>query len=216
MPVCELDHIVVTAPNLKVGVEWVRDALGATPELGGAHPAMGTHNCLLKLGDAVYLEVIAPNPNAPAPQRPRWFELDRMERNSLPQLAAWVARTADIRSAVAACGEPLGSIEPMSRGELNWLITIPDNGTLPLGGIAPMLIEWQTQVHPASRLRESGCTLLLLEGFHSDTESAQGLLRSIGFAGNVKVSALPAHSRPYLVAHVRTAAGVRTLGAGCG
>jgi len=49
----------------------------------------------------------------------------------------------------------------MSRGELNWLITIPDNGTLPLGGIAPMLIEWQTRVHPASRLRESGCTLLL-------------------------------------------------------
>jgi len=36
---CELDHIVVTAPTLKAGVEWVRGQLGATAELGGAHVA---------------------------------------------------------------------------------------------------------------------------------------------------------------------------------
>ena len=64
-----LDHLVVTAPNLKSGVQWVRDTLGATPELGGKHPRMGTHNCLLQLGEQTYLEVISPDPNAPDPGR---------------------------------------------------------------------------------------------------------------------------------------------------
>jgi hypothetical protein len=213
MSICELDHIVVTAPDLEIGAEWVRDLLGATPEPGGAHPAMGTHNRLLRLGDKAYLEVIAPNPAAPPPQRPRWFELDRVERDSPPRLAAWVARTPDIRSAADACSEPLGKVEPMSRGELEWLITIPQGGSLPLGGVAPMLIEWQTRVHPAARLRESGCALLELEGFHPEPERAVRLLRSIGLEGAVRVSALPAGSRPHLLARVRTPGGVRELGA---
>ncbi len=212
MPVCELDHIVVTAPNLKAGVEWVRDTLGATPELGGVHPAMGTHNCLLKLGDATYLEIIAPNPNAPEPARPRWFDLDRLERNSPPRLAAWIARTSDILTTTKSSGEALGNIEPMSRGDLNWLITIPKEGNLVLGGIAPLLIEWHTQAHPAARMRESGCTLIRLEGLHPDTGRISNLLASIGFEGEVSLRAIPPEVQPRLVAHIQTAHGVKTLG----
>jgi hypothetical protein len=209
---CELDHIVVTAPNLKDGVAWVHDQLGATAEPGGAHTTMGTHNCLLKLGDAVYLEVLAPNPNASNPPRPRWFDLDRLEPSATPRLAAWVARTPDIRSAVDTCGEPIGNVEPMSRGELNWLITIADGGRLPLSGIAPILIEWLTRPHPAARLPESGCMLEGLEGFHPDPGRVERLLRSLGFAGDVKVGSLPTGSQPFLVAQIRTASGVKVLG----
>ncbi|TMB03957.1 MAG: VOC family protein, partial [Deltaproteobacteria bacterium] len=79
------------------------------------------------------------NPNAPKPARPRWFELDDMTPETPPRLATWVARTEDIRSTLAASSEPLGAVEPMSRGDLDWLITIPRGGRLPFGGIAPML-----------------------------------------------------------------------------
>ena len=131
-----LDHIVVAAPTLKSGVEWVRDTLDATPEYGGMHPRMGTHNCLLNLGGQTYLEVIAPDPNAPDPGRPRWFELDSLNRDSPPRLAAWVARSTDIKAAVAAASEPLGVIEPMSRGKLNWL-GLPRSQDRYIKGVSP-------------------------------------------------------------------------------
>ncbi len=207
-----LDHLVVAAPNLKAGVLWVRDALGATPELGGEHAAMGTHNCLLRLGESAYLEVIAPDPNAPAPSRPRWFALDGLRRDAPPRLAAWVARTPDIVTAQAACGDLLGRIEPMSRGALNWQITISDDGRPPLDGVAPMLIQWANGAHPCARLRDSGCELLLLDGFHPQPAAVARVLEAIGFDGEVKLSASPSGAR--LVAHVRTPQGVRRLGAG--
>jgi hypothetical protein len=55
---------------------------------------MGTHNRLLKLGAGRFLEVIAIDPEAPAPGRRRWFDLDapfmrqRLARG--PDLIHWV------------------------------------------------------------------------------------------------------------------------------
>ena len=126
MPHCTVDHITVTAPTLARGAEYVARALDVTLQPGGEHPRMGTHNLLLRLGDALFLEVIAVNPAAAAPQRPRWFALDEMGPESAPRLATWVAHTGDIRAAVDAITEDLGPIETMTRGALRWLITIPD------------------------------------------------------------------------------------------
>src|SRR5690606_32822306 len=83
-----IDHLVVTAPSLAEGARFVREALGVEPEPGGKHPRMGTHNLLLRLGNDVYLEVIAIDPGAPAPGHPRWFGLD--DAPTSPLLATWV------------------------------------------------------------------------------------------------------------------------------
>jgi hypothetical protein len=106
---------------------------------------MGTHNCLLRLGDALYLEVISSNPAAQDPKRPHWFKLDRKRANSAPRLATWVNRTNDIRAATAASPVPPGSIERMSRRPLRWHITIRADGGLPFNGIIPSLIEWNSE-----------------------------------------------------------------------
>src|SRR5690606_18671603 len=97
-----IDHLVVTAPDLDTGAAWVKSLLGVEPVPGGGHAAMGTHNRLLKLGPSSYLEVIAVNPAAPAPTRPRWFALDELEPGEPPRLATWVVRTTDIEAAQAA------------------------------------------------------------------------------------------------------------------
>ncbi|HUF19742.1 MAG TPA: VOC family protein [Burkholderiales bacterium] len=209
---CKLDHLVVTAPDLRSGIEWVRGLLGAEPQPGGEHREMGTHNCLLRLGESAYLEVIARNPDAYHPGRPRWFGLDHVNKGSPPRLAAWVVRTPDLRSAQAACSEPLGKIERMSRGDLEWLITIPEDGNLPLDGAVPMLIEWPADTHPVSRLPDAGCTLLRLEVLHPQPDRVSRVLESVAFAGDVSISALPKNARPRLVAHVHTAQGETTLG----
>jgi hypothetical protein len=206
-----IDHITVTAPTLEAGAEFVRQALGVVPQAGGEHPRMGTHNLLLRLGDALFLEVISPNPAAASPTRPRWFALDTLQPNSAPALSVWVARTLDIRATASACSEALGNIEPMSRGALNWLITLPADGALPLNGIAPALIEWQTQVHPAAKLQDHGLSLSRLELFHPEPDRISRLLLSIGFEGPVAVSPLHGVRRPYMVAHIDTPHGLRLL-----
>ena len=212
-PCTHLDHLAVVAPTLDAGSRFVREALGVEVQEGGSHPRMGTHNRLLRLGDFVYLEVIAPDPAASGVERRRWFDLDAITPWTPPRLAAWIARTGDIRAARAAFVEDLGTVEPMSRGALSWLITIPPDGTLPLGGAAPALIEWQTAPHPASRLPDAGCALVGLEIHHPDPARVEAVLASLGFSGPVTVDGLPAGAAPRLVAHVQTAQGMRRLAA---
>jgi hypothetical protein len=206
-----IDHLVVTAPSLEIGAAYVRSTLGVAPQAGGEHARMGTHNLLLRLGDALYLEVIAANPHAPAPARPRWFALDTLDRDAAAALTSWVVRTPDIQASAAACTEKLGSIEAMSRGALDWRITIPADGLPPLDGLAPALIEWQADVHPAARLADHGLSLLRFELFHAEPQRVSRLLSSLALAGPITVTSLPASRAPYLVAHIDTPQGLRLL-----
>jgi hypothetical protein len=194
-----------------VGSQWIFDHLGVRPQQGGEHPRMGTHNVLLRLGEAMYLEVIAINPSAPKPSRARWFALDALPTEAEPQLAGWVARTEDIRKSAVDASEMLGTVESMSRGSLEWLISIPEDGSLPLGGVAPMLIQWQTASHPALGMQDQGCELLALELLHPCPERISELLGSLAVAEpGVSVSVAVA-AAPSLVAHVRTPLGMRSI-----
>lgn len=200
-----LDHLVITAPSVETGIHYVQQTLGVGMERGGRHPRMGTHNALLRLGDDVYLEVIAVDPGAPPPERPRWFELDRPGR---PRLAGWVARTDDIARVHGRLGNALGTLETMSRGDLTWQITIPDDGSLPFGGAAPMLIQWAPGPRPAGRLSDSGCSLVRFERFHPQADAVNVILEQVG------LQALPAMvgPAPMLVAHIQTPSGIHQLG----
>lgn len=173
---------------------------------------MGTHNRLLRLGERVYLEVIAANPSAPPPGRPRWFRLDEPDAVRAPRLATWVARTEDVRAGAAASTEPLGTIEQMSRGALEWLITVRQDGSLLMDGVAPTVIQWPRGVHPADMMPESGCRLLALEAFHPEPDRLQALLRSIGLETPVTIARSRGAAPPHLRASVETPSGVRTIG----
>lgn len=215
MATCFIDHLTVTAPSLDAGTDWVERTLGVRLQPGGQHARMGTHNRLLRLGESVYLEVIAPDPAAPRPARPRWFGLDALGPGDAPRLATWVARTADIHAAAASATEDLGEPTPMARGALQWLITIPADGRLCLGGLAPALIQWgvpQVPQHPAAGLHDAGCTLARLEAATPEPARAQALLASLGLGDAVTVSARAAGEPERLLAHIDTPAGRRVLG----
>ena len=62
-----IDHLVVTACSREAGSAWIAERLGVAPRLGGEHAKMGTHNALVRLGETIYLEVIAVNPDAARP-----------------------------------------------------------------------------------------------------------------------------------------------------
>lgn len=211
MPGCRIDHLAIVAPTLAAGSDALFAQLGVRPQPGGRHARMGTHNLLLRLGEALYLEVIAVDPDAPAPGRPRWFELDRLAVDAPPRLACWLARSDDIVASLAAAPEPLGVLEAMSRGALDWRITVPADGSLPLGGAAPGLIQWDSPTHPAAQLPDQGCTLVALELLHPTPARVQAVLDALALAEPAVAVSVRAAAAPGLVAQVRTPTGLRTL-----
>lgn len=213
MPPCRIDHLAVTAPDLAAGAAWVKKHLGIAPQGGGQHPRMGTHNLLLRLGEHTYLEVIAIDPAAQHPGRARWFGLDALGEDAAPALSAWVARSADIHADAARSPEALGGIEAMSRGTLEWLISIQADGRAPLDGLAPALIQWPTGSHPAERLDDHGLQLEALELLHPDPPRVERLLSAIGVQDErLRITPVPAARSAGLIAHIRSPKGIFRLG----
>ena len=208
MPNSVIDHLVVTSSSLAVGVEYVEEVLRCKMQPGGQHPRMGTHNALLRLGDKCYLEVIAIDPDAAPPQRPRWFELDSLSLNSPPRLAGWVMRTNEIESVARLRSLDTGCIEEMSRGTLEWQITIPADGRFVFDGIAPSVIQWKGETHPASRLPDSDVSLIRLEAQHPDAQRINAWLSSAGFEGSLSIQSPLDNATIELTALLQTPKGV--------
>ena len=160
-----LDHLAVACTSLDEGTAWVEKQLGVSLQQGGQHPRYGTHNTLLGLADGVYLEVIAKDPNAIPEAGHSWFDLDRFDGS--PRLANWICQTDDIVTAPLFGGAP----RALTRGDLAWQITVPDDGSLPYRGAFPTLIKWADRTqHPAGKLAQSRCKLVQFEVTHPDAQ----------------------------------------------
>jgi len=207
----EPDHLVVVAENLRSGCDWVEERLGVRPQPGGRHVAMGTHNALLLLGKRFYLEVIAADPGGTKPNRPRWFDMDEPRMRAAlaegPHLAHWVARTGDIDMAAARLPD-LGAATPMSRGDLTWRITVPDDGHRPGRGLVPTLIQWPDARHPTENMPDSGCRLVAIAGEHPEPATVRAELSMLGLSDTMKVTF---GKSPRIAAMIRTSRGVATL-----
>lgn len=191
-PLAVIDHLVLAATTLADGIDYVATLTGAVPQPGGKHVAMGTHNALLKLGEKLYLEIIAIDPQGAKPQRPRWFGLDSValqaELMEQPRLIHWVARTTDIAAATAASGVDPGPVHAMARGDYRWRITIPDDGAMPGRGLIPTLIQWDVPRHPADGLPKSGVALAECGGTHPDPAMLRAVLARLGLEAALRVS----------------------------
>ena len=203
-----LDHLVVAAATLEEGEDYVESRLGARPLRGGKHVAMGTHNSRLKLGEKIYLEVIAIDPDGVAPGRPRWFGLDttalRAAVQGAPRLIHWVARTNDIFAARRACPVDCAEVHAMARGKFEWRITIPADGRLPGGGVLPTLIQWADERHPTDAMPDAGIRLVALAGAHPEPDAIRSTLAALSLADTLKVTFAVT---PRVAAMLRTARG---------
>lgn len=158
----EIDHLVVAADSLEQGADWCKHVFGVEPTAGGRHALMGTHNRLLQLSSPgfarAYLEIIAIDPEAPPPGRPRWFGLDTRPPGE-PALVQVVARSRMLdmhRFGLIHRGIDPGLPVALSRGDLHWQMLLRADGQMPSG--LPMLIQWGEH-HPADHLPASGCAL---------------------------------------------------------
>jgi hypothetical protein len=198
----QLDHLVVAARTLDEGSAWCRETLGFEAETGGRHALMGTHNRVFSIAsdafDSAYFEIIAIDPDAPAPARARWFGLDTLDLHDGPRLVHWVARTdallpmlAALRAAGHDPGRVLEASRPTPQGLLEWRIVVRDDGALLAGGALPTLIAWGER-HPAASMAASGVTLrsIALRGVSDEVVRALALPRA--WLGSGSVPALTA------------------------
>jgi hypothetical protein len=168
------DHLAISAASLEQGALAIEAMLGVGLEPGGKHAFMGTHNRLLSLGPGEYLEVIAIDPEAPRPDRPRWFRLDRF--SGPPRVTNWVLRTDDLEAALAEAPPGAGRPVELERPPFRWRMGVPDDGALPFDDAFPALIEWQGNLHPAGALPDRGCRLLRLEISHPKGDRLRAVL----------------------------------------
>jgi hypothetical protein len=209
------DHLVVAAETLDQGSAYVRDRLGVSPAGGGTHVAMGTHNQVLKLGRDRYLEVIAIDPDGRQPDSPRWFNLadpDLQARlKERPRLIAWVARTDAVDALAEAVYGQRVDVRAMQRGALQWRFAFTRDGSLPGAGLIPHLIQWAGDGHPAESMVESGCTLVGLDGTHTDPASVRKIIASLGLEGTLTIHPISEPQSPGLSARIETPAGIVIL-----
>jgi hypothetical protein len=172
--VMELDHIAVAGQTLDAATSHVAAGLGVQLQQGGQHDIFHTHNTLMGLEDGLYLEAIAVNPDAPKPDRPRWFDLNNFQ--GTPRLTNWICRCDDLDATLAALPDGFGAPVSLKRGDLRWRMAVPASGVLPFDNCAPALIEWEGTAHPAPLLSPSGCRLVKLYVSHPDAAALGDLL----------------------------------------
>ncbi|MGC6517071.1 MAG: VOC family protein [Candidatus Puniceispirillaceae bacterium] len=179
-----IDHIVIGTANLASGIKALEPVFGITIPDGGKHPLMSTHNAIMSTGNREFLEVIAIDETAPAPTRNRWFSLDEpatKERLAMrPRALYWVVETDDLDDVIAKSPIDLGEPLSLSRGDLRWRLSVPQDGSLPEQGIIPAFIEWSHGPHPAQTQADFGIRLKQVKLRHPDPVGMTAIFATLG------------------------------------
>jgi glyoxalase-like protein len=189
-----VDHLVYATPDLDRGMREIEDLLGVGATPGGRHPGRGTRNALLALGDGVYLEIIAPDPDQPPPPLGRWFGINTLTSSRLTRWAAKSSNVDGLRDRALRQCIALGNVEAGRRRqldgvELSWRFTDP--GHVLADGIVPFFIDWGQSPHP-SRAAAKGATLVELRAEHPAARDVQRVLHVLGIQIPVSAARQPA------------------------
>ena len=180
----KLDHLTVIAPTLIEGVSHVQDCLDLDVPFGTRHDYMGTHNHRLQLGNRVYLEIVALDPDGTEPGRARWFGLDNQEDvrsdwNDGRRLRGWVGSTDAIDSVVSTRRAIFGDKVPLPTASPTFDFAIPEDGSLPLDGAAPSIIDHRGESTSMASIPDLGARLRSLTLEHPNSAAIETLYREL-------------------------------------
>jgi glyoxalase-like protein len=180
----KLDHLTVIAPTLAEGVSHVRTCIDLDVPFGQHHRYMGTYNHLLQLKDAVYLEIVALDPGVDRPARARWFGLDdqkkvRADWDVGRRLRGWVARTDMIDVVLAGREHIFGKKVALPMADPSFDFAIPDDGSLPLDGTAPSIIDRRGKPRSLATIADLDAGLRSFSLEHPDPAAVLALYRDL-------------------------------------
>lgn len=191
-----LDHLIITVPELEAGVAEFERLTGVRPVAGGSHPGRGTANYLVGLaptgwdvGAHTYLEILGPD----AQQKPPADGILPLDAHLAQGLTlqtwaihphAFLAKVAGANSADIDFGEVNDMSRETAEGDLlEWRLT--SRSPLPHDGAQPFLIDWGESTHPAEAPLPS-VELLEFRVESPEPEAAREVLEVLG-AGDTEV-----------------------------
>ena len=177
----KIDHFAVGAADLETGQSAMQQALGIDIPNGSKHADMSTHNCVCQSGNDSFFVLIAIDTEAADPGRVRWFTLDdpatKARLTDRPRALCWVVNTSDLDAVVAASPIDLGEIVHFQRGDRTWRLTVPKDGSLPMGGTIPAFIEWSPGPHPSSGQQDLSLKLNEVRLTHPEPDHLRTILK---------------------------------------
>lgn len=151
MPV--LDHLLWGTHDLDRGIDEIERLTGIRAAKAGRHPGYGTWNALASLGEGVYLEVIAPDPEQPGADSGRLRQIRSLKA---PGLMTFAMRTSDLETLAArarTAGFQAGPVIDRSRrtpegGTVRWRSVFVEGH--PFDRWLPFGIDWLDTPHPST------------------------------------------------------------------
>lgn len=195
-----VDHLIVGSPDLEAGIRYVERQTGVRAVYGGKHPTMGTHNALLSLGNRMYLEILAPDPDAPQVTG----MLSGVKNLKQPWLFTWAAATSQIElteERLRKAGFRTSGVKPGSRKRPDGIVLRWKSLKLPqfTDPAVPFFIEWDSDSRHPSEDSPAGCTLESFVIAHPKAAELRGIFDALGIQVEVKEAD-----------HLQFAAGIRT------
>jgi hypothetical protein len=192
-----VDHVLLAVHDLQAGIDEFERRTGVRAQIGGSHPGRGTRNALVSLGDAVYLEIYAPNPSDSAGPR----VAEELANYTTLTPYDWAVRSEDLDALVDSLGARTvraGAIQPGSRlrpdgVRLEWrTLSVQD----PSHPFVPFFIQWGAfSAHPATT-SPRGCTLRELRFEDPEPDEFRRTLTLLDIAASVS-------GGPQAMMHVR-------------
>ena len=175
-----LDHIILLIADLETFKSRFEAETGVALTIGGAYPGLGTANLLASVGEGVYVEFIAPDPEL---DEPRGLGA-RLVSYGDPHIASFAVRTEDMAATVAAAeatglstlGPAAGSRETPDGVLLSWsglYLAGHDQGDQ-----VPFYIHWAETPHP-SETSAQGLRLLSFRAVHPEPERLAAIYRGL-------------------------------------
>lgn len=182
----KIDHFAIGCKSLEKGCAELKNKLGVDVPRGGKHDAMSTHNCVMQSGNESFFELISIDPDAPEPNRTRWFTLDdpntQKKISERARALCWVVNTNDLDAVIKASPVDLGEIVTFTRGDRSWRLTVPSDGHLPENGLLPAFIEWSPGPHPSTGQQDLGVRLKTVKLSHPEPEKLSEILKKLNVA----------------------------------
>ena len=187
----QIDHIMLGIDDLDRGMQQFEESTGVKPSYGGKHPG-GTHNALVSLGDATYLEIIAVQKGKTPPDD--YAGLAQLHTLTPIGWAVSSKDSAQLRSRLEAAGMAVTEAAPGSRitpagKTLSWqTFGLKDNFAE-----APFFIVWSAQTAHPSTTSPPGCKLQQWRIAGPHQKNLEQLRRTLDLrveAGHAKASSM--------------------------
>lgn len=161
-----LDHILYAGWDLAELGAWFKTFTGVEPTVGGSHPGLGTRNALASLGEGMYLELIASDPEQDAPG-----SLGKLFSTFIqPKIYAYMVRAQNlehVQSLLETVNIKADLVEASrtlpTGASLKWRLLLPRQNDF--GECLPKFIDWLDSPHPSIGAA-AGCRLSAFEIAH--------------------------------------------------